>query len=363
MKVIKIIKLFLPPLYYRVKGMIKEGHSFWYDQPSQKSLVYDCIREISDRRNLRLTDVAGLSKEMSFKGMSFLAVGYDEPGYYGDFYELQKYAQIQVHNFPPKMLNLQHGILCDLLEFEYTKLNNVNFVWSPKIKQLFQKHTDNPHFYVIGSPFFYVDSLLSKEEVELERKRLGKNLLAFPSHSVYYADVKYDASGFINLLKEQRKKFDSVRVCIYWRDYQRGLAKVYEDAGFECVCCGHIYDPFFLERQKALLEIADATISNAVGSYVGHSVYLNKPHWMIPEKHEFKDIDKNGFGKRESDFINSSPNYQQLRETFAYNSDYKITQAHRDVVDEYWGVSCIKTPEEIRSLIEKAYDVSEELCK
>lgn len=363
MKAIKIIKLFLPPLYYRVKGMIKNGHSFWYDQPTQKSLMYDCIREISARRNLPLTDVARLSEEMKYGGMRYLVEGESEPAYYGDFYQLQKYAKMQIHNFSPKCMNIQHGILCDLLEFEYTKLNNINFVWSPKIKQLFQEYTENPHFYAIGSPFFYVESMLSKKEIESERKRLGKNLLAFPSHSVYYADVQYDARGFISLLKEQQKKFDSVRVCIYWRDYQRGLAKVYEEAGFECVCCGHIYDPFFLERQRALLEIADATISNAVGSYVGHSVYLDKPHWMIPEKFEFKDLDNKGFGKRESDFMNASPNYQQLREAFADNSEYRITQAHRDVVDKYWGISCIKTPEEMRALIEKAYEVSEELCK
>lgn len=359
MKAKEILRLFLPPICYRIKDKFKHGYSLSYEKPSKDKLMYECIRLINDRAELSLTDVPGLSDDVPYGGMLLLSVGQEEPSYYGDFYELQNYANIRVHNFPPKRLNIQHGIICELFDFEKQKLENVNYVWSPIIKQLYQAHVDNPHIFAIGAPFFYAKSILSEEDVKKEKMRLGRNLLAFPTHSVYYADVKYDATGFINLLKEEQKKFDTVRVCIYWRDYQRGLAKVYEEAGFECVCCGHQCEPFFLERQKALFEIADATISNAVGSYVGYSIYLNKPHWMVPDKFELKDIDGSDTGKKEVEIWDSSPNYQRLREAFMNNPDYMITQEQRDIVDEYWGISCIKSPSEMKELIKNTYDWSE----
>lgn len=361
MKAKEFLRLLLPPICYRIKDKFKHGYSLSYEKPSKDKLMYECIRAINERAELSLTDIAGLTDEVPYGGMQFLTVGEWEPSYYGSFYELQNYAKIRVHNFPPKKLNIQHGILCEMFDFEKKTLENINWVWSPKVLHMYGEHTDNPHIYPIGAPFFYAKSILSKEEIQKEKKRLGRNLLAFPTHSVYYADVKYDATGFINLLKEEQKKFDTVRICIYWRDYQRGLAKVYQDAGFECVCCGHLLEPFFLERQKALFEIADATISNAVGSYLGYSIYMNKPHWMVPDKFELKDLDNRGTGKKEVEIWDSSPNYQRLREAFMNNPDYKITQEQRDIVDEYWGVSCIKTPEEIRQLINEAYNLSDKL--
>lgn len=357
----KLIRLFIPPIYYRAKAKIKYGRSIFEEKLSKEDMVYQAIRDINGRSKLEFTDLEALSAEPENGGSIQMACSQQlEPNYYGGFQVLQKYAGIQFWNFSPKKLNVQHGIICELFDWEKRKLENINFVWSPEIVRMYHEHTENPNIIAIGAPFLYAKSILSKEDILKERIRLGKNLLAFPTHSTYYADVEYDAQPFIRLLKEQQKNFDTVRVCVYWRDYQRGLVKPYIDAGFECVCCGHIRDPFFLERHRALLEIADATISNAIGSYIGYSIALNKPHWLVPDKFDLKDH-VGDEGKREVEVWDSSPKYAALRKPFLDNPNFVITDEQRQMVDKYWGMSSVKTPQEMRELIERAYQLSDSL--
>ena len=353
----QILQLFLPPIYYRLKAKIKYGKPIFGVELNQEEKLCTSLRDINARKGLSLSDLEELTQEPLYGGSILMSLGpVIEPNYYGGFQILQKYAGISYWNFSPQKLSIQHGYICEMFDWE-KKLDNVNFVWSEEVKRMYAEHTDNPNITAIGAPFFYASSILSEEEINKEKKRLGKNLLAFPTHSTYYADVEYNAAPFIKLLKEQQKKFDSVRVCVYWRDYQRGLAKPYIDAGFECVCCGHIRDPFFLERQRALFEIADATMSNALGSYIGYSIYLDKPHWLVPDKFELNDH-VGDEGKREVEVWDSSPKYAELRKPFLHNSDYIITEEQRQIVDKYWGVSSLKTPEEILNLIEEAYELS-----
>jgi hypothetical protein len=359
----QIVQLFLPPMYYRLKAKMKYGRPIFNIELTQVEKLYISLQDINARKELTMSDLEGLTCEPLYGGSILMSPGsVIEPNYYGGFQVLQKYAGIPYWNFSPKKLSIQHGYICEMFDWEKKKLDNVNFVWSNEVKRMYAEHTDNPYITAIGAPFFYASSIMTKEEITAEKKRLGKNLLAFPTHSTYYADVAYNCAPFINLLKEQQKKFDTVRVCVYWRDYQRGLVKPYIDAGFECVCCGHLHDPFFLERQKALFEIADATISNALGSYIGYSIYLDKPHWLVPDKFALKDHFGDE-GKREVEVWDSSPRYAELRKPFLNNPDFLIMQEQRNIVDKYWGTSCVKSPKEIRSLIEEAYEVSEVLRK
>lgn len=361
MKIKKNIRLFIPPIYYRLKCCIKYGRSILAEPQTEVDKMYHAIRAMNERYRLKLDDLPALSADVPYGGTQMVKNGDEyESNYYGSFHTLQKYANIPFRNFAPKNLNIQHGYICEMLNWEMRKLEHVNWVWSPKVKSMYQEHTDNPHIVAIGAPFFYATSILSQDEITEERKRLGKNLLAFPSHSTYHTNCLYNTEAFVNLLEQLRTKFDNIRVCVYWADYQRGFAKPYLDAGFECVCCGHLLDPFFLERQKAIFEIADATISNAVGSHVGYSIYMNKPHWLIEDNVEWKDIPQDyHVGAKATALKEDSSNLAEIHKAFINNSDFQITDEQRRVVEKYWGTNSVKTPEEMFSLIYEAYKLSE----
>ena len=354
------IQLFIPPIYFLLKRKIKYGIEMGYKSPSDKQQFFDYIRELNQCYNIPMTDIIELSKEVL--GLHSLTMPKNDEivNYYGSWFTMQGYAGYPYFNLPPKKLTIQHGITYEMLNCELKHAEYFNLVWSDEVVKMHRKYTDNPHIYAVGSPFFYASSILSEMEIQKERKRLGRNVLAFPMHSTDNINKEYDSQSFLRLLNQLKSSFDTVRVCVYWKDVQRGTAKVYQEAGFECVCCGHIADQAFHKRQRALLEIADATVSNAIGSHVGYSVYMGKPHWLIPDKFELVDV--NGYeGAEEMDMTRTSFNYKEIYTAFLNNPEFTITEEQRRVVDKYWGTSCVKSPEEIRAIIEKAYEISDKI--
>lgn len=354
------IQTFIPPIYFLIKRKIKYGIEMGYKSPSDKQQLYDFTRKLNQHYNIPLTDISELSKEVLGLHSLAMPMNDDVVNYYGSWYAMQAYAGYPFFNLPPKKLTIQHGITYEMLNCELKHADYFNLVWSEEVVNMHRKYTDNPHIYAVGAPFYYASSILSEMEIQEERKRLGRNVLAFPMHSTYNINKEYDPQSFLRLLNQLKSSFDTVRVCVYWKDVQRGTAKVYQDAGFECVCSGHIADQAFHKRQRALLEIADATVSNAIGSHVGYSTFMNKPHWLVPDEFELVDIRENE-GTEEMDMTKTSPNYKEIYTAFLDNPEFKITEEQRRVVDKYWGTSCVKSPEEMRTLIEKAYEISDNI--
>lgn len=113
-------------------------------------------------------------------------------------------------------------------------------------------------------------------------------LVAFPAHSTHHIDVDYDAESFAELLCAQRPRHADVRVCLYWRDVQRGLHEPYRARGLTCVSAGHIYDPRFLPRLHAILAGAGAVATNEPGSHVIYAAALGRPVWLIDQEIAFR---------------------------------------------------------------------------
>lgn len=316
----------------------------------EKDSLYNYQKEYYRRSLIPFQDIESLSKEIPMEYINTIQMDFDEPSYYGGYYILSQYAGLDMFILPPKNLGIQHGYSFEILEWEKAKMNRRNLVWSKKMVQMYQSICENPHIYAIGAPFFYAKSLLDDAEIEKEKKRLGKNLLAFPMHSSICTDTNYDPSTFLAVLKAERKNFDSVRVCLYWKDILRGKHKLYQDSGFECVCNGHIFDLNFLKRQKSLFMIADATISNGVGSHIGYSIFMNKPHKLIKDYYEYE-----GGDGRELTEIMEKPNFQLVENVFCESRDYSITASKIEVVDKFWGISDFKKPQELRKLLLSLY--------
>lgn len=327
-------------------------------EPSQyvdKNLLAEYQKEICCRTLLPFNDVEVLSQPIANVQFQKSELDPCEALYYGASDVLLNYVGVPSVLFPSRKLRVQHGYVFEIRDFEKSKLEQRNLVWSKKMVSMYHEFTSNPDIYPIGAPFFYAKSLLTEKQIRSEKMRLGKNLLAFPMHSQINVDTNYDPDKFLNILINERKRFDTVRVCMYWKDIQRGSHKVFEDAGFECVCNGHIYDPNFLRRQKALFELADATISNGVGSHIGYSLFMEKPHWLIDDEYEYVNSLNGGDAKDLSD-VTLTDNFLKVKNAFLNNQDFRITLLQRDVVDEFWGISDMKSPEEMKELLLKEFD-------
>lgn len=320
----------------------------------EKNYIYEYQKEISRRSIIPLHDIDALSQPIADNLFYANTINSSESLFYGDLQALLDYSGLQLITMPPLNLGIQHGYVFEIRDWEKSKLNKRNLVWSRALVDMYRQYTDNPDVYAVGAAFFYAKSLFNEEQLTEEKRKLGKNLLAFPMHSQTHVDTNYDPNKFLNILLEERRRFDTVRVCMYWKDILRGSHKVYEDAGFECVCNGHLFDPNFLRRQKALFELADATISNGVGSHIGYSIFMGKPHWLIDEEYEYVNSKRGGDAEDLTD-VSKGDNFLSVKNAFLNNDDYCIKQTQKDVINKYWGISDMKSPEELKELFIKLY--------
>lgn len=340
-------------LWHKIRGDINEQNVT--TKKTDKELIFEYINEVNRRKSLPFNDIESLSKEFNGNMQSLLCLGTYEPSNYGAFHVLSEYAGLLM-GIAPRNFTIQHGF-----HLEGTISNDLfegikhYLCWGKTDKDYFSKQIKDMVIDVIGTPFLYAKSLLSEEEILQEKKRLGRNLLAFPSHSLTKVGAEFNVEDFVEVLKQEEKKFDTVRVCLYWADIFLGHDKIYRDNGFECVCSGNIADLFFLNRQKSLFEIADCTISNDMGSHVGYSLIMGKPHNLINQKIESKFLD--GFYS-EIEYFSMQKIHDVSRENakklFENNFNYKITKEQLDFVDMYWGVSDKKSPSEIYKFLTKS---------
>lgn len=302
-------------------------------------------KEIEKRSHMTLTDIYNLSKPIQVFS-PFTNEFNPSNDWYGHAKHFKKYLNLP-QNYQFKFI-IEHGTYPteQVAEIELEADLPTFLTYSDYRVGVLKQHRN--YAFSVGPFIHYVEGVFSKEKIALEKKRIGKNLLVFPSHSLSYIIQNYDNDWFIGKIKKLAKDFDNVRICLYWTDIQLGLHKYYLDLGFECVTAGHILDPNFLPRLKSIIEIADLTISNDIGTYVGYSVYLNKPHIIF---HKFPKLQAN---KKWSEFnyiFWASKPYQKLLKEFT-KVNYNITPAQRNLANKYYGgKSNIKTKEEFRKII------------
>ncbi|MDR0704063.1 MAG: hypothetical protein LBF88_03665 [Planctomycetaceae bacterium] len=280
------------------------------------------------------------------------------PNYvYGYSKALKNYAGLP--DIYPIKVSYSHGAILDESIFDTQSKSQIGLhdykipvflAWGHFERDMVKKyHTDN-RVYVIGTPFLYADNLFSDEYINNERNRLGKNLLVFPGHSNYGVEQNSNWDKLIASINKYKSDFDSIRICMFWKDIQLGLHKFYTEKGYECVCSGHTEDCNFVSRLKGLLSICDATITNQVGTHVGYSIAMDKPVRVCSPV-------------QISDLISCTseiPSYFScsgrllLNELFIENENLIISNEMRDAVEPYWGLREKKTKEELRQIFFEA---------
>ena len=211
--------------------------------------------------------------------------------------------------------------------------------------------------YAVGPYIAYVQSALSEDKLKLERKRLGRNLLVFPAHSIRGLKAVYNINSFCEEIKKISNEYDSVRVCLYWKDVILGTAEIYQKFGFEVVTAGHYYDPMFMPRLKSIIETSTMTMSNKLGTYIGYCIYLNKPHLLLKTKVDVEKISSDGkFAEIEQGLLEEvrkkdiNKDIDQIYDLLSENKEI-ITPEQYTFLNKYWGFTEVKSPKQLRKLL------------
>jgi hypothetical protein len=183
--------------------------------------------------------------------------------------------------------------------------------------------------YINGADFFY-----TKSKLDAIKQKYCRILLVFPQHSIENIHSDFDKETFINAIHEIKNAhtFDTVFICLYWADILKKMDKIYLENGFTVVTSGHRSDSRFLCRQKDLIYLADYTMSNAIGAYIGYSVIMGKPHFMYRQSTQYLHNNAKTFTTSPS-FEAAKITFQQIFGVFTA----QITQDQKALVEKYWG--------------------------
>jgi hypothetical protein len=185
----------------------------------------------------------------------------------------------------------------------------------------------------VGPYLKFSDHLLKESQRMTLKKKWGRMLLVFPTHSGFDANVSFDYGKWLSEIECRAKEFDTVVICLFWLDIYNANYRHYLKKKYKIVCCGNRFDPFFLSRQKDLISISDMTMSNNVGTHVGYCISMEKPHYIYPQAINVKALNE---WSNDSYVRNRMQEYAELISVF---SEYKeeITDEQRSLVRYYWG--------------------------
>lgn len=203
-----------------------------------------------------------------------------------------------------------------------------------QLERILAKEGYNNEVVSIGPMINLVPNFHTKEELSAIKRKLGKVLLVFPMHSWTGVDNIFDDDELVMEIERLKPQFDTVMVCMYYMDVRKGKHIPYEKKGFTVVCNGDRFDSHFIQRHRDIIELADVTMSNGIGTHVGYSICLNRPHYYYKQKMEQKIDEK---------FQNETPEQEfrvgfekELVKTFGTFS-YEITEEQKEFVRLYWG--------------------------
>ncbi len=312
------------------------------------------IFDFDKTKNLEVTDIFNLIENMEhLKSDEFL------PDVYSIRYILNQYADMP-KDYPIRG-SIEHAPqLSKLLAGGFSIHHALPSIVCSKFRvELIESVDGNHGAYSIGPHIAYAKHAYSENKIVEEKKRLGKSLLVFPAHSIQGLDATYDIEDFINEIKRIGQDFDSIRICLFWKDILEGNYKYYLDEDFELVTAGNFYDPFFLSRLKTIIETSTVTMSNSLGTHVGYCVFMNKPHYIYPgavklekSKTDGEKISNHQY-KFSQLFKESLDNDEGVRELIKEFSIYRehISKKQYELVNYYWGIDQIKSKREMRELI------------
>ena len=198
----------------------------------------------------------------------------------------------------------------------------------------------------IGPPIAYTDGGLSPDP-PAERR-----LLVFPLHSSHLYTTEFDIDGFAAMIEREGAGFDSVEVCLYWRDVLLGAAEPYRARGFDCSTAGHMFDPEFLPRFREIVTRATAVVTNGIGTHLLYAALLDRPTWLVGETAR----DRRPAGSRAAANVAGGFDeaaFKAVTGAFENPTD-SLTPSQREIVAEFTGAEHVHSPDALREILHDA---------
>lgn len=335
----------------RIKKNVYKRLQVYNDLVSLKNLFYN-IKYMNFLK--QISEIDSIDNYSSFKYNiqkainSQVPVTYRKYGadafYYGYYFSMLNYADEKPGKYP-LLSSIEHGVYFGSEKTEYA--DNALTYCNQNTLSMEYIHNINPlKMYFTVGPYIHYASKYYSDEKELElKKKLGRVLLVFPSHtSEWTSDLECKKEkNFLDIIYTKYKKyFDTILVCTYWYNVNDSILSGFEERGSKIVAAGFRGDRHFIRRLKTIISVADAVVGDDIGTNIGFSIYMNKPFFLECEAPRFRDA---VFEKNFNDFKEAF-----YSSTLSFSDAQKKLQMH--LYEKFWGNSKIKSPKEMRYIFE-----------
>lgn len=309
--------------------------------------------QVKSRQLVDIFDLQKLSAPLPYHPHFY----FDDCNYYGILFQLLKYSKIEIDDsgLPLHEIYLEHGIVIgNLVRADSVNLARKTLTFSKYRSQFILEKTGKTPS-LIGPYIHYAEGILDEEALSKIKTSLGRVLLVFPSHSIGAVAAEYDKNQFCLEIEKRKAGYDTVLVCMYWKDVQNGDHDYYQKMGYKLTTAGHRDDLYFLDRLKSIILLAEMVISNSTGTHIGYSLFLGKPNYLFKQHVSLVSKSKSGNNLLRNHYqpeVTSTKDRdnQLLYDTFNIFSD-KITSEQYNLANYIWGFDCIKTPEELKAIL------------
>ncbi|SKB59941.1 hypothetical protein [Dyadobacter psychrophilus] len=319
----------------------------------KRSKSADFPEQVKSRQSTDIFDLPKLSAPLPYYPQFY----FDDCNYYGILFQLLQYSKIDItdSNLPLHEIYLEHGIVIgNLVRADSVNLAKKTLTYSDYRAQFILEKTGKLPM-LIGPYIHYAEGILDQEALSKIKKSLGRVLLVFPSHSIGAVAAEYDKHQFCLEIEKRKAGYDTVLVCMYWKDAQNGDHDYYQKMGYKLTTAGHRDDLYFLNRLKSIISLADMVISNSTGTHIGYSLFLNKPNFLFKQDVTLVSKSKSGDNLLRNHYQTEVKNTknkdnQQLYDTFNVFEE-KITPEQYELVRYIWGFDYVRTPDELKSIL------------
>lgn len=284
---------------------------------------------------------------------------------FGSTYSIKRaYAENTLYGYADSVMNygglekesllflplLEHGI--DLSETFYAPryVKNRDYIFQGANKIKHWEMAMGRKAYSIGPFIHYAKDYYSKEEVEKFHKKNGKTLLIFPPHTDEYGGQDFFIDSFLNEMFRIAKDYDTIIASVFWIDVNDKYIDYLKSNGVCLVSSGFKLDNQFASRMKSIIKMSDAVLFPILTTSIGYAYYLNKKVICIN-----CDRNKESVNIEDQEFITEENNryVEKFCRVFTENAPSQSVEADA-LVDFYWGISNIRSKEQIRKIYYKS---------
>lgn len=288
--------------------------------------------EIKKRRYTSIFNYNRLAKDMEL-----VTIEYPYNAYYGLHKIVKKIEKI------PRIKRLEYGIEHGLLApqdllWDVLAAHDKVYIFGNARENMLRKEYPSHQIVTHRNFMAYVRGNYSSARIRRLKKKFGKTLLIIPTHSTHHVADTFDQSVLIKETERIKRdyRYETVMVCMYWKDILLNRHLPYQKAGYKIVTAGHIYDENFLCRLKSILQLSDMIITNDTGSHIGYAIFENRPVYMYRVKSDNIALDDEvditiyQYSEKRTRF---SDRFLELFGTYLE----EITDEQREFIRAHWG--------------------------